>query len=49
MYRDVAAFTLSAGKNISLDLGALNDVDIRRNIYFVVANKEPTGATCGTG
>jgi hypothetical protein len=30
----------------SIDLGAKNDVDIRRNIYFAVANKNPEPVSC---
>lgn len=41
IYRDFPAFTLVPGDKIRFDLGALNDVDIHRNIYFAVANKNP--------
>ena len=41
IYRNVPAFDLVAGQTIAFDLGAQNDVDIRRNIFFAVANKNP--------
>lgn len=41
IYRDVPAFHVPAGGELMFDLGARNDVDIRRNIYLAVANKNP--------
>ena len=41
IYRDVPAFELLPGDRISFDLGALNDVEIRRNVYFATANVNP--------
>lgn len=47
IYRDVPPFVLVPGASISFDLGSPNDVDVRRNIYFAVANVNPTApATC---
>jgi hypothetical protein len=34
---------MNVGSHFAFDLGALNDVDIRRNIYFAVANANPAG------
>ena len=44
IYRDVPAFHVAAGGELMFDLGASNDVDIRRNIYLAVANKNPDPA-----
>ena len=41
IYRDVPAFNLPAGGKIRFDLGNLNDVDIRRNIFLGTANVNP--------
>ncbi len=41
VYRNIPAFELRPGDRISFDLGSLNDVDIRRNIYFAQANTNP--------
>jgi hypothetical protein len=41
IYRNVPAFELQAGDTFAFDLGSVNDVDIRRNIYFAVANINP--------
>lgn len=41
IYRNVPAFTMNVGDKIAFDLGALNDRDIRRDVYFGVANKNP--------
>lgn len=41
IYRNVPAFNLAPGTQIAFDLGSLNDVDTRRNIYFAVANINP--------
>lgn len=41
IYRDVPAFNMPVGAKIRFDLGALNDVDIRRNIFFGTANINP--------
>lgn len=49
IYRNVPAFTLNPGDQISFDLGALNDVDIRRNIYFATANMNPSGTQTPQG
>jgi hypothetical protein len=46
IYRDVPAFNMNVGDKIRFDLGALNSVDIRRNIYFSAANKNPEGPNC---
>jgi len=43
IYRNVPAFTMLAGDKIKFDLGGLNDVEIRRNIYFAVATANPSG------
>ena len=48
IYRSIPAFSLPAGGTFAFDLGALNDLDVRRNIYFAVANKNPDGTTCGS-
>jgi len=47
IYRNVPAFQLKIGGHFSFDLGALNDVDIRRNIYFAVASANPSGGSVG--
>jgi hypothetical protein len=47
IYRDVPPFTLRPGLKFAFDLGAENDVDIRRNIYFAVPNKNPEPVGCG--
>src|SRR5439155_25115443 len=41
IYRGVPAFTVNPGDRMGFDLGALNDVNVQRNIYFSVANKNP--------
>jgi hypothetical protein len=41
IYRNVPAFELVPGQTIAFDLGARNDVDTRRNIFFAAANKNP--------
>jgi hypothetical protein len=41
IYRNVPAFQLKPGGHLSFDLGSLNDVDIRRNIYLAVASANP--------
>jgi hypothetical protein len=41
IYRNVPAFQLRAGDKFAFDLGFPNDVDVRRNIYFAVANTNP--------
>lgn len=41
IYRDVPAFDLVPGQTISFDLGAQNDVDVRRNMFFAEANIDP--------
>lgn len=41
IYRNVPAFNLGPGSRFAFDLGRLNDVDIRRNIYFATANINP--------
>jgi hypothetical protein len=47
IYRNVPAFQLEPGGRFAFDLGQLNSQDIRRNIYFAVANANPApgGAT----
>jgi hypothetical protein len=47
IYRNVPSFQLQIGGHFSFDLGALNDVDIRRNIYFAVASANPSGGAGG--
>ena len=42
IYRNVPPFVLVAGAKFAFDLGAQNDVDIRRNIFFATANKNPS-------
>lgn len=44
IYRNVPAFTVGPGSKIAFDLGALNDVDVRRNIYLATANINPAPA-----
>jgi hypothetical protein len=44
IYRNVHPFTLKVGDRIAFDLGNLNDVAVKRNIYFAVANKNPDPA-----
>ncbi len=44
IYRDVPPFVLSPGNMIRFDLGAQNNQPTRRNIYFAVANKNPSPA-----
>jgi hypothetical protein len=41
IYRDLPAFTLPGGHTFGFDLGGLNDVATKRNIYFATANKNP--------
>ena len=41
IYRNVPAFNLLPGTQFAFDLGSQNDVDIRRNIFFATANKNP--------
>jgi hypothetical protein len=41
IYRNVPPFELRSGLEFGFDLGSQNDVDIRRNIYFATANKNP--------
>lgn len=41
IYRNVPPFQLRAGGHFSFDLGSQNDVVVRRNIYFAVANANP--------
>jgi hypothetical protein len=42
VYKDVPAFRMNRGDVIAFDLGRENDVPVRRNIWFAVANKNPT-------
>lgn len=44
IYRNVPAFALRNGGTIAFDLGSTNDLDVRRNIYFAIANKNPAPA-----
>ncbi len=48
VYKDIPPFSMKVGDKIRFDLGALNDVDIRRNIFFSAANKNPDSSTCGS-
>lgn len=48
IYRNVPPFTLLPGDQFAFDLGAQNNVDVRRNVYFGVANKNPAPGGCGT-
>ncbi len=41
IYRNVHRFHMKVGDRIAFDLGALDDVEVRRNVYFAVANKNP--------
>ena len=41
IYRNVPGFTITPGTKFAFDLGNLNNVDVRRNIYFAVANINP--------
>ena len=41
IYRNVPPFSVAPGSRIAFDLGALNDVDVRRNIYLATANMNP--------
>ncbi len=41
IYRNIPAFNLNPGDKIRFDLGNLNDIDVRRNIYFAAANINP--------
>jgi hypothetical protein len=49
IYRDMPAFTLRAEHTFAFDLGGLNDVATRRNIYFSAANKDPDPAVIEGG
>ena len=49
IYRNVPAFNLAPGGQFAFDLGQQNDVDIRRNIYFAVANTNPGPAVVVSG
>lgn len=42
IYRNVPAFSLAAGGKFAFDLGNLNNVPLRRDIYFSQANINPT-------
>lgn len=44
IYRNVPAFNLQPGGIIAFDIGAPNDVVIRRDIYFATANINPAPA-----
>jgi hypothetical protein len=46
IYKNIPAFSLPVGGKIRFDLGRQNDVDIRRNIFFGTANKNPSGTCC---
>lgn len=41
IYRNVPAFTMPAGGKFAFDLGRLNNVPVRRDIYFSQANLNP--------
>ena len=45
IYRNVPPFELTAGMKFGFDLGSPNDLDIRRDIFFAVANKNPGPAS----
>lgn len=47
IYKNVSAFNVAAGDLIRFDLGDQNDQDIRRDIYFSVANQNPAPGGCG--
>src|ERR1035437_1647308 len=49
IYRNVPAFSCVAGDRIRFDLGGLNDVDIRRNIYVSAANINPVAGGASQG
>ena len=50
IYRDVPPFTMQVGDKIAFDLAATNFEPNRRNIFFAIANKNPTGdITVGSG
>lgn len=49
IWRNVPAFNLDRGERIAFDLGALNDVPTRRNIWLAVANKNPDPAVVEGG
>ena len=42
MYRNIPPFEMKVGDRFAFDLGATNNVDIRRNVYFARANKNPS-------
>ena len=42
IYRNIPAFTLNVGDKIRFDMGGINNVDTRRNIYFSAANINPS-------
>ena len=44
VYRNVPAFELVPGCAFAFDLGRQNNVDVRRNIYFAIANINPAPA-----
>jgi uncharacterized protein YjdB len=48
IYRNIPAFHMNVGDRIAFDLGAVNDVDLRRNVFFAVLNKNP-GPPGGSG
>lgn len=41
VYRDVPAFSMRPGTRFAFDLGGLNDVDVRRNVYFAPTHEDP--------
>ena len=45
IYRNVPAFAMRRGDRLRFDLGSVNEVDIRRTIYFAVANRNPSPST----
>ncbi len=47
VYRDIPAFSLRPGDVIAFDLGGLNDVDVRRDIYLAPTNVDPVDGTRG--
>jgi uncharacterized repeat protein (TIGR01451 family) len=49
IYRNVPNFSINPGDRLKFDLGAMNDLDIRRNIYIAQANINPTAGGASQG
>lgn len=47
VYRDVPAFSMRPGTRFAFDLGGVNDVDVRRNIFFAPTDRDPDPADPG--